>query len=93
MAALQIQNRELRFASPAAHKPRRVLNAGSGLKSIERLGAVFDRSACPDLGNVRRQLGLQAVAAIVTTSVPLLVFLVFQRQFAGGALASSGSKE
>ena len=44
MVALQIRNQELRFASPAAHKPRRVLNAGSGLKSIERLGAVFDRS-------------------------------------------------
>jgi ABC-type glycerol-3-phosphate transport system permease component len=39
------------------------------------------------------QWDLHAVAAIVTTSVPLLVFLVFQRQFAGGALASSGSKE
>jgi ABC-type glycerol-3-phosphate transport system permease component len=36
---------------------------------------------------------LRAVAALVTTSVPLLVFLIFQRQFAGGALASSGSKE
>lgn len=36
---------------------------------------------------------LRAVAAIVTTSVPLLVFLVFQRQFAGGSVASSGSKE
>ena len=44
MAALQTRNQELRFASPAAHKPRRVLNAGSGLKSIERLGTVFDRS-------------------------------------------------
>jgi len=36
---------------------------------------------------------LRAVAAIVTTSVPLIVFLLFQRQFAGGSLASSGSKE
>jgi ABC-type glycerol-3-phosphate transport system permease component len=36
---------------------------------------------------------LRAVAAILTTIVPLIVFLVFQRQFAGGALASSGSKE
>ncbi len=36
---------------------------------------------------------LRAVAAIVTTIVPLIVFLVFQRQFAGGALATSGSKE
>ncbi|MEO8756796.1 MAG: carbohydrate ABC transporter permease [Devosia sp.] len=36
---------------------------------------------------------LRAVAAIVTTSVPLVIFLIFQRQFAGGALATSGSKE
>ena len=36
---------------------------------------------------------LRAVAAIVTTSVPLIVFLVFQRQFASGALVSTGSKE
>jgi ABC-type glycerol-3-phosphate transport system permease component len=36
---------------------------------------------------------LRAVAAIVTTSVPLIVFLIFQRQFAGGSLATSGSKE
>jgi len=36
---------------------------------------------------------MRAVAAIVTTIVPLIVFLVFQRQFAGGSLASSGSKE
>lgn len=36
---------------------------------------------------------LRAVAAIVTTSVPLIVFLIFQRQFAGGSLSTSGSKE
>ena len=36
---------------------------------------------------------LRAVAAILTTSVPLVIFLIFQRQFAGGALTSSGSKE
>lgn len=36
---------------------------------------------------------LRAVAAIVTTIVPLIIFLVFQRQFAGGSLTSSGSKE
>ena len=35
----------------------------------------------------------RAVAAIVTTIVPLLVFLVFQRQFAAGAMARSGNKE
>ncbi|HZP19217.1 MAG TPA: carbohydrate ABC transporter permease [Bauldia sp.] len=36
---------------------------------------------------------LRAVAAIVTTSIPLVIFLLFQRQFAAGALVSSGSKE
>jgi len=36
---------------------------------------------------------LQSVAAIVTTAVPLVVFLAFQRQFAGGAMSRSGSKE
>ena len=36
---------------------------------------------------------MQSVAAIVTTIVPLVIFLVFQRQFAGGALTNSGSKE
>jgi ABC-type glycerol-3-phosphate transport system permease component len=36
---------------------------------------------------------MQAVAAIVTTTVPLVVFLVFQRQFAGGAMSRTGSKE
>ena len=36
---------------------------------------------------------LQSVAAIVTTIVPLIVFLIFQRQFAGGSLSRSGSKD
>jgi ABC-type glycerol-3-phosphate transport system permease component len=36
---------------------------------------------------------MQAVAAIVTTIVPLVIFLIFQRQFAGGAMSRSGSKE
>ena len=36
---------------------------------------------------------LRAVAAIVTTSVPLIVFLAFQRQFAAGAQARSGAKD
>ena len=33
------------------------------------------------------------VAAIVTTSVPLLIFVVFQRYFATGAQVGSGTKE
>lgn len=36
---------------------------------------------------------LQSVAAIVTTVVPLVIFLVFQRQFAAGAETRSGAKE
>ncbi len=36
---------------------------------------------------------LRSVAAIVTTVVPLIVFLVFQRQFAAGAETRSGAKE
>lgn len=36
---------------------------------------------------------LRAVAAIITTSVPLVVFLIFQRQFASGSQATTGGKE
>ena len=36
---------------------------------------------------------LRSVAAIITTIVPLLVFLVFQRQFAAGSQTRSGAKE
>lgn len=36
---------------------------------------------------------LRSVAAIVTTIVPLTVFLVFQRQFAAGSQTRSGGKE
>jgi ABC-type glycerol-3-phosphate transport system permease component len=36
---------------------------------------------------------LRAVAAIVTTIVPLIVFLVFQRHFAAGAQSRTGTKE
>lgn len=36
---------------------------------------------------------LQSVAAIVTTIVPLVIFLVFQRQFASGSQARTGAKE
>lgn len=35
----------------------------------------------------------QAVAAIITATVPLLVFLLFQKQFAAGNRVSSGGKE
>jgi ABC-type glycerol-3-phosphate transport system permease component len=36
---------------------------------------------------------LQSVAAIVTTSVPLVIFLVFQRYFALGSQTRAGAKE
>ena len=36
---------------------------------------------------------LASVAAIVTTIVPLIVFLVFQRQFAAGSQTRTGAKE
>jgi ABC-type glycerol-3-phosphate transport system permease component len=36
---------------------------------------------------------LRAVAALITTSVPLIVFIIFQRQFAAGSQATSGGKE
>ena len=36
---------------------------------------------------------LRAVAAIITTSVPLVIFLIFQRQFAAGSRATTGGKE
>lgn len=35
----------------------------------------------------------QAVAAIVTAAIPLLVFVLFQKQFAAGNQATSGGKE
>jgi ABC-type glycerol-3-phosphate transport system permease component len=36
---------------------------------------------------------LRSVAAIITTLVPLLVFLIFQRQFAAGSQTRTGAKE
>lgn len=36
---------------------------------------------------------LRSVAAIVTTIVPLLIFLIFQRQFAAGSETRSGAKD
>lgn len=44
-------------------------------------------------GTYDPNLDQQAVAAIVTAAVPLLVFLLFQKQFAAGNRVSSGGKE
>ena len=59
------------------------------LRTTAPLPVVFAQIA----GQFDPNWDLRAVAAIVTTIVPLIVFLVFQRQFAGGSLATSGSKE
>ena len=50
--------------------------------ALARIAGAFDAS-----------WNLRAAAAIITAIVPLVVFIVFQRQFAGGALSRSGSKE
>lgn len=59
------------------------------LRSQAPLPVVFAQmvGTCDTNRNVR------SVAAIVTTAVRLLVFLVFQRQSAGGSISHSGSKE
>jgi ABC-type glycerol-3-phosphate transport system permease component len=44
-------------------------------------------------GSFDSNWNLRAVAAIVTTIVPLIIFIVFQRQFAGGSTSRSGTKE
>lgn len=44
-------------------------------------------------GTYDPNLDQQAVAAIITAIVPLIVFIVFQKQFAAGSRVSSGGKE
>lgn len=44
-------------------------------------------------GNYDPNTDLQAVAAIVTMSVPLIVFITFQKYFSAGSGTSAGSKE
>ncbi len=36
---------------------------------------------------------MRSVAAIVTATVPLFIFMIFQRQFAAGSQTRSGAKE
>lgn len=59
------------------------------LRSNVPLPVLFARIA----GTYDLNWDLRSVAAIVTTIVPLLVFLVFQRQFAAGAQSRTGAKE
>ena len=44
-------------------------------------------------GTYEANWDLRSVAAIVTTIVPLIVFMVFQRQFAAGSQTRTGAKE
>ena len=44
-------------------------------------------------GTYESNWDLRSVAAIVTTIVPLVVFLIFQRQFAAGSQTRTGAKE
>jgi ABC-type glycerol-3-phosphate transport system permease component len=44
-------------------------------------------------GTYETNWDLRSVAAIVTTAVPLIIFLIFQRQFAFGSQTRSGGKE
>jgi ABC-type glycerol-3-phosphate transport system permease component len=59
------------------------------LRTQAPLPVVFAQIA----GTYDNNWNLRAVAAIVTTVVPLIIFLLFQRQFAGGALSRTGTKE
>jgi ABC-type glycerol-3-phosphate transport system permease component len=44
-------------------------------------------------GTYESNWDLRSVAAIVTTIVPLIVFVIFQRQFAAGSQTRTGAKE
>ncbi|MEO6015444.1 MAG: carbohydrate ABC transporter permease [Devosia sp.] len=44
-------------------------------------------------GTYESNFDQRAVAAIITTIVPLVIFLIFQRQFTAGSLNRSGAKE
>lgn len=59
------------------------------LRSQIPLPVVFARIA----GTYDANWNLRAAAAILTAIVPLMIFILFQRQFAGGAMSRSGSKE
>jgi ABC-type glycerol-3-phosphate transport system permease component len=59
------------------------------LRSEVPLPVLFARIA----GTYDLNWDLRSVAAIITTIVPLVVFLVFQRQFAAGAQSRTGTKE
>jgi ABC-type glycerol-3-phosphate transport system permease component len=59
------------------------------LRSQIPLPVAFARIA----GTFDTNWNLRAVAAIITAIVPLVIFIVFQRQFTAGALSRSGSKE
>jgi len=67
---------------------------------VDRRGDLNLRSEAPltvmlarIAGNYDPNTDLQAVAAIVTMIVPLLVFVTFQKYFSAGASNSEGGKE
>jgi SAM-dependent methyltransferase len=68
MAAPQILDQELRFTSPRVRSPRRLLNAGSGSKSIARLGALFSRN---DWDEVRIDLDPGVAPDVVGSMIDL----------------------
>jgi ABC-type glycerol-3-phosphate transport system permease component len=59
------------------------------LRSMQPLPVLLTKLA----GTYESNWDLRSVAAIVTTIVPLLVFVVFQRQFAAGSQTRTGAKE
>jgi ABC-type glycerol-3-phosphate transport system permease component len=59
------------------------------LRSAVPLPVLFARIA----GTYETNWDVRSVAAILTAIVPLIVFLVFQRQFAAGAQSRTGTKE
>lgn len=59
------------------------------LRSLQPLPVLLTKVS----GTYESNWDLRSVAAIVTTIVPLIVFVVFQRQFAAGSQTRTGAKE
>jgi ABC-type glycerol-3-phosphate transport system permease component len=59
------------------------------LRSMQPLPVLLTKVA----GTYESNWDLRSVAAIVTTIVPLIVFVIFQRQFAAGSQTRTGAKE
>ena len=59
------------------------------LRSMQPLPVLLTKVS----GTYESNWDLRSVAAIVTTIVPLIVFVIFQRQFAAGSQTRTGAKE